>query len=221
MPTILITGGSRGIGAELVQQYAAEGWDVIATARSDDDLKELNAMDKVEALELDVASDESIDSFVSALGDRPIDVFLNNAGVASMDATNRSEFLKTLDINTVAPSILAHKLKDHVAKSDQKKMAVVTSRMGSIGDNDGGGYIPYRASKAAVNAAWKSLAIDLKDDGISVVMLHPGWVKTAMGGSNAQIDTQTSAKGLRKQIDETGMDNSGRFVAYDGAAIEW
>ncbi|WP_420606919.1 SDR family oxidoreductase [Novosphingopyxis sp.] len=221
MPTILITGGSRGIGRALVQDYAAHGWDVIATARSEDDLAELNAMDKVEALELDVGEDESIDRFVEQLGDRPIDLFLNNAGIASIDADDRAGFLKTLEINAVAPTMLARRLKDHVAQSDQKKMAVVTSRMGSIGDNDGGGYIPYRASKAAVNAAWKSLAIDMKPDGIAIAMLHPGHVKTDMGGSGAPVTPADSASGLRKQIDETNLSNSGRFVGYDGAAIEW
>lgn len=221
MPTILITGGSRGIGAELVRQYAGDGWDVIATARDPQDISDLNAMERVEAIELDVATDSGIDAFMSALGERKVDVFLNNAGTMSSDADDRAGFLKTLEINAVAPTILARRLQGQVAGSDRKVMAVVTSRMGSIGDNDGGGYIPYRASKAAVNAAWKSLAIDMKDDGVAVVMLHPGWVKTDMGGSNAQIDTETSVKGMRARIEETAMSNSGRFVAYDGAAIEW
>ena len=221
MPNILITGGSRGIGRALVEDYAANGWGVIATARSDSDLEELNAMKHVEALELDVGDDASIDAFMTALGDRPIDVFLNNAGIGGIDADDRAGFLKTLEINAVAPTMMARKLKDHVARSEQKKMAVVTSRMGSIGDNDGGGYIPYRASKAAVNAAWKSLAIDMKGDGIAIAMLHPGHVKTDMGGSNAPVTTADSASGLRQRIDEAGLENSGRFVDYQGKQIEW
>ncbi len=221
MPTILITGGSRGIGAELVQQYAADGWDVIATARSDGDLKELDGKDNVTALELDVAKPDSVSSFIDQLGDRPIDVFLNNAGVYGPGTPERDGWMETLEINVVAPTLLAEKLKPNVAASEQKTMAVVTSRMGSIGDNGGGGSIPYRSSKAAVNAAWKSLSIDWKDDGIAIVMLHPGWVKTDMGGSNAQIDTKTSVDGLRERIAETDLSNSGRFVAYDGATIEW
>lgn len=221
MPTILITGGSRGIGAELVKQYAADGWDVIATARSDADLEELNAMDRVTALELDVAEPGSVETFLDEVGDRPIDVFLNNAGVYGPRSPERDAWLEALEINVVAPTLLAEKLKPNVAASEHKTMAVVTSRMGSIGDNSGGGSIPYRSTKAAVNAAWKSLAIDWKDDGIAIAMLHPGWVKTDMGGENAQIDTQTSVAGLRKRIAETDLSNSGRFVAYDGAAIEW
>ena len=221
MPTILITGGSRGIGAELVQQYAADGWDVIATARSDSDLKELDAMDNVTAMELDVAKPDSVAAFIDGVGDRPIDVFLNSAGVYGPRTPERDGWMETLEINVVAPTLLAEKLKPNVAASEKKVMAVVTSRMGSIGDNGGGGSIPYRSSKAAVNAAWKSLSIDWKDDGIAVVMLHPGWVKTDMGGDNAQIDTKTSVDGLRDRIAETDLSNSGRFVAYDGATIEW
>tara|TARA_B100000678_G_scaffold170298_1_gene142014 strand:- start:1591 stop:2256 length:666 start_codon:yes stop_codon:yes gene_type:complete len=221
MPTILITGGSRGIGAELVQQYAADGWDVIATARSDSDLKELDAMDNVTAMELDVAKPDSVAAFIDGVGDRPIDVFLNSAGVYGPRTPERDGWMDVLEINVVAPTLLAEKLKPNVAASEKKVMAVVTSRMGSIGDNGGGGSIPYRSSKAAVNAAWKSLSIDWKDDGIAVVMLHPGWVKTDMGGDNAQIDTKTSVDGLRDRIAETDLSNSGRFVAYDGATIEW
>ena len=221
MPTILITGGSRGIGAELVQQYAADGWDVIATARSDSDLKELDAMDNVTAMELDVAKPDSVAAFIDGIGDRPIDVFLNSAGVYGPRTPERDGWMDVLEINVVAPTLLAEKLKPNVAASEKKVMAVVTSRMGSIGDNGGGGSIPYRSSKAAVNAAWKSLSIDWKDDGIAVVMLHPGWVKTDMGGDNAQIDTKTSVDGLRDRIAETDLSNSGRFVAYDGATIEW
>ena len=221
MPTILITGGSRGIGAELVQQYAADGWDVIATARSDSDLKELDGMDNVTAMELDVAKPDSVAAFIDGVGDRPIDVFLNSAGVYGPRTPERDGWMDVLEINVVAPTLLAEKLKPNVAASEKKVMAVVTSRMGSIGDNGGGGSIPYRSSKAAVNAAWKSLSIDWKDDGIAIVMLHPGWVKTDMGGSNAQIDTKTSVDGLRERIAETDLSNSGRFVAYDGATIEW
>ena len=221
MPTILITGGSRGIGAELVQQYAADGWDVIATARSDSDLKELDGMDNVTAMELDVAKPDSVAAFIDGVGDRPIDVFLNSAGVYGPRTPERDGWMDVLEINVVAPTLLAEKLKPNVAASEKKVMAVVTSRMGSIGDNGGGGSIPYRSSKAAVNAAWKSLSIDWKDDGIAVVMLHPGWVKTDMGGDNAQIDTKTSVDGLRDRIAETDLSNSGRFVAYDGATIEW
>ncbi|WP_343344949.1 SDR family oxidoreductase [Sphingomicrobium sp. XHP0239] len=221
MPTILITGASRGIGRELAEQYSRDGWDVIATARDQLDIADLNKLDNVRAHRLDVKDAGEVDRFVDELGDQTIDVFLNNAGIYGPREVERDGWLDVLEINAVAPTILAQRLKDRVAGSEQKKMAVVTSKMGSIADNGSGGSIPYRSSKAAVNAAWKSLANDMKSDGISVVMLHPGWVKTDMGGENANIDTQTSATGLRQRIDETSVDNTGRFVAYDGADIPW
>ena len=221
MPTILITGASRGIGRELAEQYSRDGWNVIATARDQLDIADLNKLDNVRAHRLDVKDAGEVDRFVGELGDEPIDVFLNNAGIYGPREVERDGWLDVLEINAVAPTILAQRLKDKVAASEQKKMAVVTSKMGSIADNGSGGSIPYRSSKAAVNAAWKSLANDMKSDGISVVMLHPGWVQTDMGGPNAHIDTETSATGLRQRIDETSVVNSGRFVAYDGEDIPW
>lgn len=221
MPTTLITGGNRGIGRELVEQYAKEGWDVITTARDQTDIADLNRIDNVRAHRLDVAKENEIDRFVDELGDEPIDVFINNAGIYGPRTPKRDEWLELMNVNVIAPTLLAERLKEKVAASDQKKMAVVTSKMGSIADNGSGGSIPYRSSKAAVNAAWKSLALDYKDEGISAVMLHPGWVQTDMGGPNALIDTKTSASGMREQIDQTSLDNTGRFVDYAGEEIPW
>ena len=221
MPTVLITGASRGIGRELAEQYSAEGWDVIATARNQGDIADLNLLDNVRAHRLDVADSGEVDRFLAEIGEDPIDVFINNAGIYGPRQPERDGWLDLFEINVIAPTLLAHRLKDRVAASDTKTMAVLTSKMGSIADNGSGGSIPYRSSKAAVNAAWKSLAIDMKDDGIAIVMLHPGWVQTDMGGQNALIDTQTSVSGLRERIAETSLDNSGRFIAYDGETIPW
>ncbi|MCA1748808.1 MAG: SDR family oxidoreductase [Parasphingopyxis sp.] len=220
MPTLLVTGANRGIGLELARQYAADGWEVVATAREPDKADELNDLDcKVETL--DVADQTSVDAFLERLGDRKIDLFINNAGVGGGLDLTRETWLHTLEVNSVAPALLARALKPNVAASDRKKMVVITSRMGSIADNDGGGFWVYRSSKAAVNAAWKSIALDFKGDGIAVAMLHPGWVQTDMGGPNAQIDTATSVAGMRKVIDGLSLDNTGEFRAYDGAAIDW
>ncbi|MCM8558179.1 SDR family oxidoreductase [Sphingomicrobium sediminis] len=221
MPNILITGGNRGIGREFVEQYAADGWNVITTARSQGDIADLGQINNVRAHRLDVSDPAEIDRFVGEIGDEPIDVFLNNAGIYGPREPERNGWLELMDINVIAPTLLAQKLKSNVAASEQKKMAVLTSKMGSIADNGSGGSIPYRSSKAAVNAAWKSLANDYRPDGIGVVMLHPGWVQTDMGGPNALIDTETSVSGMRKVIDETSVDNSGRFMAYDGQEIPW
>ena len=221
MPTVLITGASRGIGRELAEQYSADGWDVIATARDQGDIADLNSLDNVRAHRLDVKDAGEVDRFLAEIGEDPIDVFINNAGIYGPRQPERDGWLDLFEINVIAPTLLAQRLKDRVAASDTKTMAVLTSKMGSIADNGSGGSIPYRSSKAAVNAAWKSLAIDMKDDGIAIVMLHPGWVQTDMGGQNALIDTQTSVSGLRERIAETSLDNSGRFIAYDGETIPW
>lgn len=221
MPNVLITGGNRGIGRELVEQYASDGWNVITTARDQADIADLNRIDNVSAHRLDVADSNEVDRFVQELGDAPIDVFINNAGILERDAPARDNWVKSFEINTIAPTLLAMQLKDKVAASDKKTMAVLTSKVGSIADNSSGGIIQYRSSKAAVNAAWKSLAVEWADDGIGIVMLHPGWVQTDMGGPNAMIDTQTSVSGMRQRIEETGLDNSGRFVDYAGEDIPW
>ena len=221
MPTVLITGASRGIGRELAEQYSADGWDVIATARDQGDIADLNSLDNVRAHRLDVKDAGEVDRFLAEIGEEHIDVFINNAGIYAPRQPERDGWLALFEINVIAPTLLAQRLKDRVAASDRKTMAVLTSKMGSIADNGSGGSIPYRSSKAAVNAAWKSLAIDMKDEGIAIVMLHPGWVQTDMGGQNALIDTKTSVSGLRERIAETSLDNSGRFVAYDGEDIPW
>lgn len=220
MPTILITGANRGIGLELARQYAADGWSVIATARQPSEADELAALD-VETIMLDVADPTSVDAFIEKIGDRAIDVFLNNAGVYGSRELDREAWLETFAVNSIAPTLLAERLRPNVRKSDLKKMVVVTSKMGSIADNESGGSIVYRSSKAAVNAAWKSLAIDYRDDGIAVLMLHPGWVQTDMGGPNALIDTRESVAGMRKVIDRLSPETSGEFRAYDGAEIGW
>lgn len=220
MPTLLVTGANRGIGLELVRQYSDDGWDVIATAREPDKADELQATG-CEVETLDVADEASVDAFLERLGDRPLDLFINNAGVGGGLDLTRETWLHTLEVNSVAPALLAQALKPNVAASQQKKMVVITSRMGSIADNESGGFWVYRSSKAAVNAAWKSIALDFRGDGIAVAMLHPGWVRTDMGGPNARIDTETSVTGMRKVIDDLSLDNSGEFRAYDGAEIGW
>ncbi|WP_265587549.1 SDR family oxidoreductase [Sphingomicrobium arenosum] len=221
MPTVLITGASRGIGREFATQYAADGWDVIATARSQGDIADLGGIEGVRAHRLDVLDANEVDRFMGELGDQVVDVFINNAGIYGPREPERDGWLELMEVNVIAPTLLAQRLRPNVAKSEQKKMVVLTSKMGSIADNSSGGSIPYRSSKAAVNAAWKSLAHDFRSDGIAVAMLHPGWVETDMGGPNALIDTKTSVSGLRQRIEETTLDNTGRFVAYDGANIPW
>jgi len=151
MATAVITGANRGLGLEMAKQYAAAGWDVIATAREPEQAEELNAIDKVSVLPLDAAEDASIEKFAEQLGDRPVDLFINNAGIYGPSELDREQWLDLFNVNVVGPVKLATALKDNVAKSQTKKMVVISSQVGSIAENDSGSMMYYRTSKAAVN----------------------------------------------------------------------
>ena len=220
--TVLITGANRGIGLELVKQYAANGWKVLACCREPQSAKALNALNNVKTFALDVADFKQIDALAMQLKGHAIDVLINNAGVYPHGSLDDAHvWAEAFKINSMAPHKMADAFKSHIAKSTLKKLATLSSKMGSIDDNTSGGSYMYRSSKVAVNMVMKSLAIDLKPLGISVVTLHPGWVQTDMGGSNALINTQTSVTGLRKVIDNLSLANTGKFIAFDGKEIAW
>lgn len=220
MPTVLITGANRGIGLEFARAYAADGWDVIATARRPDEAADLNGLG-VEVLPLDAADPASIAALAQQLGSRPIDVMIANAGVMGPTRLDPDGWTQTLITNSIGPTLLAAALKANVAASSERMMIAITSQMGSIADNSSGGYIAYRASKAALNAAWTSLSIDWRDTGITLAMLHPGWVQTDMGGPNASIDVRTSVAGMRQVIAGLTPDRSGAFLTHDGRELPW
>jgi len=185
-----------------------------------------NSSRNLEVFEMDVSKPSSLASFASQLGDRPIDVFINNAGVygpkkSSFGGLKADEWLGVLNINSVAPILLTEYLVNNLREGEQKKIIYITSKMGSVGDNQGGGSHIYRSSKAALNAAAKSVAVDLLGEGFVVGIVHPGWVRTDMGGPNGLIDTETSVKGMLDVIDNLVPENSGEFVAYDGKSIPW
>lgn len=226
--TILITGTNRGIGLEFTQQYAADGWNVIACCRepkSADALQVLaNTYKNIEIVTLDVADFVQIDAVALQLKDHKIDVLINNAGVypeSTLGDVNYDDWASAFKINSMAPLKMAEAFMPHIVKSRLKKVATLSSKMGSIDDNSGGGSYIYRSSKTAVNMVMKSLAIDVKTNGVSVVTLHPGWVQTDMGGPNGLVNTQTSVTGLRKVIEDLSLVNSGKFIAYDGKEIAW
>jgi len=221
MATAVITGANRGLGLEMAKQYAAAGWDVIATAREPEQAEELNAIDKVSVLPLDAAEDASIEKFAEQLGDRPVDLFINNAGIYGPSELDREQWLDLFNVNVVGPVKLATALKDNVAKSQTKKMVVIYSQVGSIAENDSGSMMYYRTSKAAVNQAWHSLAQQWQDEGLTLAMLHPGWVQTDMGGANADLTPKESVEGMRSVIDGLSRDQNGRFYDYSGREIPW
>ncbi|SEN81617.1 NAD(P)-dependent dehydrogenase, short-chain alcohol dehydrogenase family [Nitrosospira multiformis] len=233
MKTVLITGANRGIGLEFARQYAAEGWHVLACARHPEKAGELQTLasqhpERMKIHTLDVADHRQIDELGRSLSGESIDLLLNNAGIyaeAHRSGIFRSEdyeaWMRTFLINTMATLKMAQTFASQIARSSQKKIVTISSKMGSIEDNDGGGSYMYRSSKAAVNMVVKSLSIDLKQAGVIAVVLHPGWVKTDMGGPNALISPVQSVSGMRQVIDRLTLKDSGSFIEYDGKLVPW
>ena len=230
MVTVLVTGANRGIGLEFVKHYLGRGDRVIGTYRDTVSSKELIQMgedhDSLEILTLDVGSDKSLKDFPNQLGDQPIDIFINNAGVfgprnSTFNNVDEKNWIPALRINAIAPLLLTQLIIENLRKSSLKKLIYITSKMGSIDDNKGGGSYVYRSSKTALNAVVKSISVDLADEGMLVALLHPGWVRTDMGGPNGLIDTNTSVSGMIKVIDGLEQTRSGSFFNYDGAEISW
>ena len=225
MPTVLVTGANRGIGLEFARQYAGDGWSVVATVREPDqaaDLRSLPGDIRVEPL--DVRDFEAVGRFGDKLGEAPLDLLIANAGTWGpaqiARASDGEGWIEALRINTVAPVLLARSLLRNVAAAHGKLIAI-TSKMGSIEDNGSGGYVAYRSSKAALNAAWKSLAIDVAGEGVRAAVLHPGWVQTRMGGGSAPLMPEQSVAGMRRTIDMLDAHRSGGFFNYDGTPIPW
>ena len=225
--SVLITGAGRGIGLELARQYAAEGWRVHATSR---DAKGARPLERIEGdvvtHRLDVTKGVQVSALARDLKGEPIDLLINNAGrtgardrtFGSLDYESWEEIFR---VNTLGPLRVAEALVDLVAASKRKLIISLSSRMGSIGANKDGGSYSYRSSKAALNAAMKSLSIDLARRKITVVVFHPGWVRTDMGGRSASLSPKKSVEGLRTVIDGLKRSDNGRFLNYDGAEIPW
>lgn len=219
MATILITGANRGIGLELTRRYAGRGDDVIAVCRSSS--AELDGLG-VEVLEgVDVTSDDSIAGLVLALNGRMIDRLVNNAGIletTSLDNLDVAAMERQFRVNAIAPLLLTAALRGNLRSGS--KVFIITSRMGSVDDNTSGGSYGYRMSKAAVNMAGKSLSVDLKDAGIGVFLLHPGWVSTDMTG-NTGISVEESAAGLLDRMDSLDVGQTGTFWHQEGYILPW
>ena len=216
MPTVLITGANRGIGLEFARQYSADGWDVIATARqSSGELDALGVKEKP----LDLSDAEAVAGFEV---DRLVDLFIANAGtnhpMNPEGAENARDWQVMMMINAIAPHQLGKALLPHMANAG--KMIAISSGMGSIGDN-GGGWIPYRTSKAALNMAWSCLSMEARPRGVTCVLLSPGWVKTRMGGAGAEITSEQSVGDMRKLIDRLTIEDTGRFLRRNGSDLPW
>ncbi|WP_417548435.1 SDR family oxidoreductase [Marinobacter segnicrescens] len=217
---VVITGANRGIGLELARHYAQEGCEVIGVCRqSSDDLVDVAAqvIDGV-----DVTTDAGIEKLKAGLAGKSIRLLINNAGLLQDEQLGSIDFdsIRTqMEINAYAPLRVAEALVTQIPEGG--KIANITSRMGSIADNDSGGRYGYRASKAALNAFGKSLAMDLKPKGIAVAQLHPGYVKTRMVNFGGLISPEESARGLAERIARLDLENAGSFWHSNGEELPW
>jgi len=230
MNTILITGSNRGIGLELCKQYAEAGWSVHACCRNPQQASELQKLasqhKQITIHQLDISDIQQIQTLAKKLQDTAIDILFNNAGIygqndAYFGNTDEQQWLECFRINTIAPMKMSEAFVSQVAASELKIIATMSSKMGSMTDNGSGGSYVYRSSKAALNAVMTSAAIDLKPKNIKVAILHPGWVKTDMGGPNAEISTEKCVHQLRNILDDFSMQQSGSFFEIDGSIIPW
>jgi len=223
MANCLVTGGNRGIGLALCKLLAQRGDHVIATCRNSS--PELDALDVRVEQGIDVGDPETIEQLAQALAGERLDWVINNAGVMRRDALGKlhGETLEglylQLRVNAVGPLLVTQALLDNLQKG--AKIGIVSSRMGSIEDNTSGGSYGYRMSKAAVNAAGKSLAMDLRERGIAVAILHPGYVRTDMVGGGGDVEPETAAAGLIARMDELQLETSGRFWHAKGEPLPW
>lgn len=220
MATVLITGANRGIGLAFTEHYLAAGHHVIAVCRSPSEAL-LNSDARI-IKDIDVAESASMAILAEAVADQTIDILINNAGIFQNETVVDMDFEQIehqFHVNAVAPLRVIDTLHNNMPAG--AKIALITSRMGSIADNGSGAYYGYRMSKAALNAAGKSLAHDLKIRGISVAILHPGMVSTAMIGFAGDISPEESVTGLSARIEELNLANSGTFWHANGEILPW
>ena len=222
--TVLITGANRGLGLEFARQYAADGWNVIATARNPEGADELKAL-PVEVVALDVTDPGSIDALVQSLEGRTIDLLTNNAGifprVRGIEEIDFDDFSRTLAVNTVGPVRVTRALLPNLRAGDMKTVVNITSRLGSIELTDNGVFYGYRESKAALNMFTRTLANELKPEGFTCLAIHPGWVQTDMGGENATLTPEESISGMRAVIADKGPEDTGTYWSYGGEEVPW
>ncbi len=229
MTSVLVTGANRGLGLEFVRQYAADGARVFACARHPGEAKAIldiaaPSKGKVTVHPLDVGSDASVAHLASEI-DEPIDILIANAGVYGGDHQRLGDidyeaWIRTFNVNTLGPVRVVEALRGNLMQGREKKIVAITSAMGSNVRHDGGALI-YRSSKAALNNVIRGLSLALKADGLIAVAMHPGWVKTDMGGANAALTPERAIGAMRKIVAGLTPSDTGKYVNYDGAEIPW
>ena len=234
MSVVIITGANRGLGLELARQYAADDWQVVALVRrSSPALDKLASGQAVSIVEANLVDDDSLGNAVDSIPFRTVDLLINCAGTmgdasfanAGLDyqafgSFDRDEWQRVFDINVFTPMALSELLADRVAAASGK-IVTFSSMLGSNALNQSGNIYAYRASKAAVNSIMKSMGINLAARGITAVAVHPGWVRTDMGGPNADLDIETAVNAIRNTIQSLTPNDAGRFLAYDGSEMPY
>jgi NAD(P)-dependent dehydrogenase (short-subunit alcohol dehydrogenase family) len=228
MSTVFISGANRGLGFEFAKQYAADGWCVLAGCRNPDKAENLKALKGVEVVALNVDDPASIAGAAKAVSGHTIDLLINNAGIfgstvgddkQTLENQTADMWVDVLRTNVIAPFEVTRALLPFMKKGSL--VAFVSSELGSLEQNTGGNMYAYRSSKAAVNMVGRSLAADLKPRGITVVLLHPGWANTDMGGPAAPVNPTDSIAGLRKALAGVTPETSGRFLSFAGGELPW
>ncbi len=217
---VVVTGANKGIGLNFCKQYLAQGYRVTAVVRTPSE--ELKTLDVKIISDIDVADADDVATLTNYLHGDKIDILVNNAGIFHNETLADMDFAaieKQISVNSIAPIRITHALQQSLGID--AKVAMITSRMGSIADNSSGGYIGYRMSKAALNAASVSLAHELKDKKIAVGLFHPGFVQTQMVNFAGDISPETAAERLIKRIDELNLSNTGGFWHSNGETLPW
>ena len=229
METVLITGANRGIGLELAKRYAARGDRVLACCRSSADTADLRALSNgsVTIHEVEIAEGPSVAALAAEVGGQPLDILLNNAGTPGPAPQKQSAldmdydgWMETFAVNTMAPLRMLQAFHGNLKEGTNPRAVTVTSQMGALGLNLPTMYA-YCSSKAAVNKVMRSISVELAKDGIAVGLIHPGWVRTGMGGENAELGVEESAEGIMSVVDGLTMENTGSFQKWNGEDHVW
>ena len=221
--TVVVTGANRGLGLEFTRRFLNNGDLVHATYRTEKGGLETLEQSNLTCHRVDVRSDDDVMNFMNAIG-TPIDVLINNAGVAdgrwpTLESIDLDAAMDVIQVNTLAPVRITQHASTRL--NEGSKVVMITSLMGSIGDCESGRSYAYRASKTALNMFTVSMKNELAERGVAVLLLHPGWVQTDMGGVNAPIDARTSVAGMMDRIAELTIQQTGAYVQYDGTPVPW
>tara|TARA_B100000282_G_scaffold275741_1_gene233306 strand:- start:54 stop:725 length:672 start_codon:yes stop_codon:yes gene_type:complete len=223
MKSVVVTGANRGIGLELCKQFLAKGNRVFATYRSNKGELKTIENTNLSTFKLDVRNGDELESFVSSI-EGSVDILINNAGIAdgrwqSISEINMQHAIEVIEVNSIAPVLVTQKFENKLKPGS--KIVMMSSLMGSISDCMSGRSYAYRASKTALNMFSIAMKNELESKGVSILIMHPGWVETDMGGPNAPLSVVESVTGIIDRIEEQTLELTGRYVQFDGTPIEW